>query len=265
VPVTLVHAADDARIDDYRNVPDPELLARRGVFIAEGRLVVRRLLEGRRFRVRSVMVTEPALASIGDALDAHPSMPVYVVSQATMNGITGFNMHRGCLAVGERPPMPDVVSLATGARRVLVMEGVANADNVGGLFRNAAAFGADAVLLDASSTDPLYRKAIRTSVGTALQVPFARVDDLGAALDTLRRAGLRLIALTPAPDARDLRETAADLRGQRLALLVGHEGQGLTDDTVEACDVRIRIPIAAGVDSLNVAAAAGIALYALTS
>jgi tRNA G18 (ribose-2'-O)-methylase SpoU len=262
VPILSVDDASDHRLDEYRNVPDPELLERRGRFVAEGRLVVGRLLTGGRFVTRSVLVTQPARASIAESLAARPDVPVYVVPQAVMSSITGFNIHRGCLAIGERPPAVRWQDVAVGARTIVVLERVANADNIGGVFRNAAAFGADAILLDPSSTDPLYRKAIRTSMGAALTVPFARLEPWPDALEELRRRGYVLVAMTPSASAT-LHESADALRRAPIAIAFGHEGEGLTAAALEACDCRVRIPIAREVDSLNVATSAGIALYEL--
>jgi tRNA G18 (ribose-2'-O)-methylase SpoU len=256
-------SADDPRIADYRNVPDPELLASHGVFVAEGRHVVRRLLTESRFRARSLLVTAAALDMLGDQLDGIPDLPIFVVEQAAMTEITGFNIHRGCLAIGDRPapvPWTDVVG---DARLVIVLEGVANADNVGGIFRNAAAFGAGAVLLGPSCTDPLYRKAIRTSMGAALRVPFAAMDDWPTDLTRLRERGFSVVALTPDVHAAPLHACAPALRDDRVALLLGHEGGGLSADALQAATVRVRIPTSDAVDSLNVASAAAIALYEL--
>jgi len=265
VPILPVSDPDDPRIHDYRNIPDPELVARGGIFIAEGRLVVQRLIEASRFRARSAMVTEAAFVQMRDLFARSPALPVYIVSQSVMNGITGFNMHRGCLAIGERVTMPDVAAIARGARRIVVMERVANSDNIGGVFRNAAAFGVEGVVLDPVSTDPLYRKAIRTSVGATLHVPFARAGSWPEPLATLRAEGLTVVALTPSMDAVPLRDAARELRDARVAIVLGHEGEGLTTETMATCDLRVSIPIAQKIDSLNVATAAGIALYELTS
>jgi tRNA G18 (ribose-2'-O)-methylase SpoU len=253
IPVACI---DDPRLDDYRNIPDPDLLRSRGIFIAEGRYVVRRLLASR-FRTRSILMTPAARDASGDVVEQAGELPLFVVSQETMNGIAGFNIHRGCLAVGERPPAAAWRDLARPASLVLVLEGVSNADNVGGLFRNAAAFGAGAVLLGPACADPLYRKAIRTSMGASLDVPFAALPDWPADLARLRADGFTLVALTPSGDARLS-------RADRTALLVGHEGEGLSEDALSAADVRVRIPMAGGVDSINVATAAAIALYELS-
>jgi tRNA G18 (ribose-2'-O)-methylase SpoU len=247
----------------------PELAARHGVFIAEGRLVVRRLLAESRFTTRSVLVTDAALAALADVLERRPALPVFVVPQPVMNAITGFNIHRGCLAIGERPAPRPWRELFHSPKRnsqlpspvVVVLEQLANADNVGGVFRSAAAFGASAVLIDSASTDPLYRKAIRTSMGASLQVPFARANPWPAALIDLRALGFAVIAMTPTPGARPLRDVADAVAGRPAAIVLGHEGDGLTTGALAACQFHARIPIASGVDSLNVATAAAIALY----
>jgi len=261
--VALVPVDDlsDPRIADYRNLPDAELLRDRAIFIAEGRLVVRRLLTSSRFRARSVLVTPPAYDSLRDLLDT-VELPVFVASQALLNDITGFNIHRGCLAIAERGSPLDWRTL-TAASRLVLIEQVANADNVGAIFRNAAAFGADAILLESSSTDPLYRKAIRTSMGAALWLPFARLEPWPEALTELRSGGTTLIGLTT--DATQTIDVVVQrVRDRSLGLLLGHEGNGLTAHAREACDHLARIPMAHGVDSLNVATAAAVALYELS-
>jgi tRNA G18 (ribose-2'-O)-methylase SpoU len=269
VPVIRIEDAADPRLHGYKGVLEPELAARNGIFIAEGRLVVRRLLAGSRLTPRSVLVTDAPLAALADVLERRPALPVFVVPQPVMNAITGFNIHRGCLAIGERPaprPWRELIQLPTPKSQlptpvVVVLERIANADNVGGVFRNAAAFGASAVLIDPASTDPLYRKAIRTSMGASLQVPFARADPWPAALIDLRDLGFAVIAMTPAPGARPLRDVADAVAGRPAAIVLGHEGDGLTTGTLAACEFHARIPIGSGVDSLNVASAAAVALY----
>lgn len=253
---------DDPRLNDYRDIPDAELAVRRGLFVAEGRLLTERLLTSG-FDTRSVMVTDAALLALHDTFERPAQIPVYVVPQATMNAVVGFTLHRGCIAIGTRPPSSSVTDVAADAHRLVVLERIANADNVGAIFRNAAAFGADAVILDPASVDPLYRKALRTSMGAALQVPFAHTPDLAAALSDLRAAGFTLLALTPSPRARVIASIAPRLRPARVAIVLGHEGDGLTAGTLAICDEQARIPMATGVDSLNVAMAAGIGLYEL--
>ena len=254
----------DPRLADYRNIPDSELVERRGIFIAEGRLVVQRLLNDSRFVTRSTMVTETALDALRPAIAMHPDVPIYVVPPSVMSDIAGFNVHRGCLAIGERPVAREWQDLARAARRLVILERIGDPDNVGSMFRHAAAFGADAVLLDGASTDPLYRKAIRTSMGATLVVPFARIDNWPEALRELGREDVVVIALTPSPTAPCLGAVARDVSGRRVALVLGNEGEGLTPAAFDACTHRARIPIAAGVDSINVAAAAAIALYELS-
>jgi len=264
----------DPRIADYRVVSDAILLERRGLFVAEGRLVVRHLLDDGRFRIRSLLVTPAAGAALrtglrtgdGSSSEELPS-PTYVISPEAMKGLTGFNFHRGCLALVERPapePPASVIARAGPAGPVVVLEEVTNADNVGGVFRNARALGAGAVLLSPGCCDPLYRKAIRTSTAATLLVPFARLDPWPDALAQLRATGFVLVGLTPRTGARDLDDFADDpARPRRVALLVGTEGGGLSAAVERTADVCVRISMAPGVDSLNLATATGIALYRL--
>jgi tRNA G18 (ribose-2'-O)-methylase SpoU len=261
VAVVAVNDPDDPRIADYRNISDAVLLEDRQLFVAEGRQVVRRLLAGGRLVPQSLLVTAPALAALERDLDPC-EVATYLVPQAVMNAVTGFNIHRGCLALGRRGAPLDWRLLARGARRLIVLERVGNADNVGAIFRNAAAFGADAVLLGPDCADPLYRKAIRTSMAAALSVPFAHAVPWPGALHELRDSGMRVIGLSPAAGATPLRDVAAIFDGG-VAVVAGHEGDGLTPEAMRACDILARIPMAAGVDSVNVATAAGIAMYEL--
>ena len=261
VAVVLVTDPDDPRVADYRNIPDPALLQERRVFVAEGRHVVRRLLATNWLVTRSVMVTAAALDALGDGID-RDAVPIFVVPQAVMNMVTGFNIHRGCLAIGERPASLDWRALARSADRLVVLERVANADNVGAIFRNAMAFGVDAVLLGPDCTDPLYRKAIRTSMAAALAVPFAHIDPWPDGLRELRNQGMTVIGLSPCADALPIRDVAT-LAHRRVAIVAGHEGDGLTREARAACATIARIPMAQGIDSLNVATAVAIALYQL--
>lgn len=259
-----IDSFDDERLAAFRNVPDPDLVARRGLFIAEGRLVVRRLLTASRLETRSLLVTEPALAALADVLDARDNLPTYVVPQAVMNRVTGFNFHRGCLAIGARPPARDWRDVTGAARRLVVLERIGNADNIGSIFRNAAAFAVDGVLLESECGDPLYRKSIRTSMAATLTLPFAVAGAWPDALLTLREEGWRTIALTPSLDAAPLKDVVAAVADQRVALVLGHEGDGLTPAALESCSHRARIPMKVDVDSVNVATAAAIALYELS-
>ncbi len=254
---------DDPRLAEYRTLSDGELLRRRHRFVAEGRLVVARLLESGH-RVESLLVNDASFHALEEPLSrASPHIPIYVCETDEFAAITGFNLHRGCLALAERPDVRAFEEVMRAADRLLVLEAVADADNVGSAFRNAASFGASVLLSDACC-DPLYRKAIRTSMGSTLRTPYARLADWPRDLATLKSEGFTLIALTPRADAIDL-PTWAKTPRQRLALLVGSEGPGLSADAQAVADVCVRIPISTGVDSLNLATATGIALYYFTN
>jgi tRNA G18 (ribose-2'-O)-methylase SpoU len=263
--VIRVASLDDPRVAGYRHLADPAWLERAGLFVAEGRLVVTRLLRSNRFRTQSILVTDAAYDALRDPLiAASAAIPVYVTDRDTMNRVAGFNIHRGCLALAERMPTATLESLPLdSARCVLVLEGVNNPDNIGGIFRSAAAFDADAVILGPACSDPLYRKSVRTSMAATLAVPFVDAGAWPEALAVLRAYGLRVIGLTPAEDAPALDEV--DLAGARVAILVGAEGDGLSAAAIEAADVRVRIPMPGPADSLNVTVAASIALYAYSS
>lgn len=261
MPSFDIHDTADSRLDDYRNIPDAQLVRERGLFVAEGRLVVRRLLTESTLTAKSVLATESARQALSDALESRPEVPVFVATPSVMNGIAGFNIHRGCLAVGERPEPRDWQELARGARLIVLLERVANADNVGAVFRNAAAFGADAVLVDEATADPLYRKAIRTSMGAALVMPFGRVPSVPDVLDELREAGFATVAMTPSSSALPLPEVVDAAAARPVAIVLGHEGEGLTQGALEACEFHARIPVSSDVDSLNVATASAVALY----
>jgi tRNA G18 (ribose-2'-O)-methylase SpoU len=243
-------------------VADPAALERAGLFVGEGRIVVERLLTDARFRVHSIAVTAPAAKALEAVLArATSSPPLHVCPAAELQAVTGFHFHRGCVALAERPrtlPIPDL----TNATRVLALEGVGNPDNVGGLFRAAFALGVDALLLDPTSGDPFYRKAIRTSMAATLRLPFARVAEWPDGLEEVRRAGFEIAALTPAADAIGL-DDYARAPHPRLLLAVGSEGAGLGASMMRYADARVRIPIDDRADSLNVVVAAGIALSAL--
>lgn len=251
----------DPRVDDYRSLASPGPGRRQDAFIVEGRNPVRLLLASR-FRTRSLLIATPAVDAMHDDLSRlADGVPVYVASHALLRAITGFNFHGGHLAIGERVPEPPLADLVAppGDRALVVMERVANPDNVGGVLRNAAAFGAAAVLLSPGCADPLYRRAIRVSMGSALVVPFATLGDWPRDLDRVRDAGYTLVALTPRADAPDIAHVAA----RRVAILVGHESDGLGAPILAAADVSARIPMAPGVDSLNAAAASAVALHRL--
>jgi tRNA G18 (ribose-2'-O)-methylase SpoU len=205
----------------------------------------------------SLKALEPRLAALAD-------IPVYVCSTGELTSIIGFNLHRGCLALAERPLDREASEVVTQAGLLLVLEGVGDADNVGSVFRNAAAFGAGGVLLSPGCCDPLYRKAIRTSMGTVLRVPYARMRHWPDDLQMLKDHRFTVVALTPRTDAIDLSAYALRAPRQKLALLVGSEGPGLMPETEALADVRVRIAMHPAVDSLNLATATGIALYHLS-
>jgi tRNA G18 (ribose-2'-O)-methylase SpoU len=264
--VDLVQSIDDPRLDAYREVRDGELVRARGLFVAEGRLVVRRVLEDRRFRLHSVLVTSTALDDLSPLLSSiEAEGPVLVASARDLAAIAGYDVHRGCLALVHRPSPIAVDDFVATADTLVVLEAVTNADNVGGIFRNAAAFGAGGVVLSPTCCDPLYRKAIRTSMGAALRVPFARAteEDWPGVLLRIRRAGFTIVALTPREPSEKLEAFSLRPRPAKVALIVGTEGAGLTPSVESAADHRVRIPISGEVDSLNVAVATGIALYRL--
>jgi tRNA G18 (ribose-2'-O)-methylase SpoU len=262
--ITPVDDPSDPRMDDYRDLTTadrrPDRPGGRGLVIAEGVVVVRRLIDSP-FPVRSLLGVPRRLAALTSDL-AGLDVPAYAADAATMAEVVGFHLNRGVLAVADRAVPPDPATLLRHARAVAVLEGVNDHENLGGLFRNAAALGIDCVLLGPRCSDPLYRRSVRVSMGHVLRVPFAELPGTWpASLSMLRAAGLRVAALTPAADAVPL--AASSLPGERVALLLGAEGPGLSAEALEAADVRVRIPMASGVDSLNVATAAAVAFHAV--
>ena len=256
--LTRIESLDDSRVSGYRHIAEPAQLLDLGLFVAEGRLVVRRLLDLRKWPIESMLLTRAAADSLGDVL-SRADAPIYLVNQDLMNVIAGFNIHRGCLALVRRPPLTTLDRIAAGPlARILVLEGVSNPDNVGGLFRSAAAFDIDLVVLGPRCGDPLYRKAIRTSMAATLSVPYAKAPQWPGAIRDLRNDGFTVVALTPNRAAAPLEEVFPH---SKLALLVGAEGGGLTAEALAAATIRIRIPMTPDVDSLNVTTAASIAMY----
>jgi len=253
----------DPRLADYRQVRERDLVGREGRFVAEGIVVLEKLVAAGRHPLRSVLVAQNRLEGVAPRLAGlAPETPVYVAAQPVMDAVVGFHIHRGVLALGERAePGPGELLHALPPRALVVgLLGIANHDNVGGLFRNAAAFGADAVVLDAQCCDPLYRKAIRVSVGAALSIPFARAPAGGDLAGLLEGYGFDLIALSPAGRLR-LSDVAA---APRQAVLFGAEGPGLAPEVMARART-VAIPMAGGFDSLNVATASGIVLHHLAS
>jgi len=260
-----VTSIDDPRIDVYRDVRDRDLRGRDGVFMAESELVIRRLLRTPE-RLHSLLLSPTRLEALGAALDVLPdSVPVYVAPVDTMTEIAGFHIHRGVLAAGLRPaaedltPEPFIDALPeTGPCLVLAASGITNVDNMGGLLRLAAAFQANGVLLDGDCCDPLYRKAIRVSMGHALSLPLAVAPDLQATLMGLKQRGCAVWAAETTDDAVDLQLCPP---GDRAVILVGNEGHGLSDAVLQVADHVVRIPMAPGVPSLNVVSAASVVLW----
>ncbi|MEQ3554563.1 RNA methyltransferase [Pseudonocardia nematodicida] len=263
--LTTVEHPDDPRIDDYRDLTTadrrPDRPGGRGLVIAEGVVVVRRLLDSP-YPVRSLLGVPRRLDELAADLDG-VEVPAYSTDADTMARAVGFHLNRGVLAVADRAAPPDPEALLAGARTVAVCEGVGDHENLGALFRNAAALGVDGILLGPGCSDPLYRRSVRVSMGHVLRVPFTGLEGAWPdALDVVRRAGFTVAALTP--DARAEPLAAAGLAGERVALLLGAEGPGLSDEALAAADRRVRIPMASGVDSLNVATAAAVAFHAVT-
>lgn len=270
MPLRLVTDPADPALADYLHLTDAELRRRvepaEGRFLAEGDKVVARAVAAG-YPVRSLLVEERRLpevrALLPGVLDA---VPVYVGTRALVARLTGFDVHRGVLASVDRLPLPPLPDLLAAARRVVVLEDLVDPSNVGSVFRAAAALGVDAVVLSPRCADPLYRKAVKVSMGAVLALPYARLERWPDGYEQLRTAGLRLLALTPAPDAVPLPALRPE-DVERCALLLGAEGAGLTRQALAAADVRVRIPMASAtadaVDSLNVAAAAAVACYAV--
>jgi tRNA G18 (ribose-2'-O)-methylase SpoU len=265
VPIVPVDDLDDPRLADYVHLRAPSrrmaLERERGIFTVEGRLSIEALLDSR-YEVRSLFVAEEHVARVASLVDT--DAPIFTMPAKAMEAVTGVHFHRGVLAVAERPQLPPVDDLVADATTVLVLEAVNDHENIGALFRNAAAFGVDAVVLDPTTTDPLYRRSTRVSLGHVLRVPFARVADGGwpGALAELAALGFTTVSLTPSPEATPLAQLVAE-HPERIALVLGAEGPGLTDAALAATERQVRIPMAPGVDSVNVATAAAIALSAL--
>ena len=264
-----IESLADARVDDYRDVRDADLRGG-GRFVVEGRLNVRRLVEVSPYRVVSMLVTPTALEALGDCAKRVAEAPdgrVFVASQEVLNGVVGYNMHRGCLAVAERRAPWTLDALRDGV--VVALDGLSDQENVGGVFRNAMAFGAAAVLLSPQCCDPLFRKALRVSMGGALRVPMVWADAWPDDLRSLAARGFEIVALHPAAGAEPIdtlsRASRPGAAARPTVLVAGAEGPGISPDVLAACDRRVRIPMASEVDSLNVATSVAIALHRLGS
>ena len=251
-------------LQDYQRLTDVAL--RRvsepagGLYIAESAKVIARALAAGH-RPRSVLLLEQWLPEVSALLEQY-DVPVFIGTAELLETLTGFEMHRGALASMHRPVLPDPAELLKNARRVVVIEDVVDHTNVGAIFRSVAGLGADAVLVTPRCADPLYRRSVRVSMGTVLQVPWTRLPDWPLAASILKDAGFHLAALALADDAVSLEHFAAH-RPQRVAIMLGAEGDGLSRQALDAADTVVTIPMQHGVDSLNVAAASAVALYAL--
>jgi tRNA G18 (ribose-2'-O)-methylase SpoU len=260
--VIRIDNPDDPRIAGFRDIRERDLTGREGLFVAEGEVVLNVLLSPQSLcRPKALLLDARRLESLAGLIGRAGGTPVYAAEQGVLDAIAGFHLHRGILAVGEKPRPRSIEEIlaALGPEAVVVVAcGIGNHDNVGGIFRNAAAFGAGAVLLDHRCCDPFYRKAIRVSVGAVLRTPMATGLDAKDAIRALTACGFQVLALTPAGEP-----LAAVERGGRLAVVLGSEGPGLPDDVLAMCRP-VGIPMSAGFDSLNVAVASGIALHHVT-
>lgn len=265
-----IRDATDPRLDDFRDLTHadrrPDRPGGRGLVIAEGVPVVQRLLASD-YALRAVLGVTSRIESLRSLLADQPA-PVYCASAEVMAAAVGFHLNRGVLASADRSPTEPVEQLIGSAERIAVLEGVNDHENLGSIFRNAAALGVDAVLLGPNCADPLYRRAVRVSMGHVLSVPFTELAGPAAswpaAIAGLRSAGFTVLAMTPRPSALALRELDP-ARYPRTAVLVGAEGPGLSQKALDAADLHVRIPMRAGVDSLNVATAAAIAFAHLST
>ena len=251
----------DERLADYRDLRDVQLRkhleAEHGLFLAEGEKVVRRAVESG-FPARSFLMAPRWLDGLSDVLDASDA-PCYVMSEALAEEVTGFHVHRGALASLQRRPLPGVAEVLAGARTVVVLEDIVDHTNVGAIFRSAAALGIDAVLLAPRCADPLYRRSVKVAMGAVFTVPWTRLDDWYDALPRISEAGFTTVALTLAGDATELESAVSGL--ERVALVLGGEGHGLSPRWEQSADRRAVIPMREGIDSLNVAAATAVACY----
>jgi tRNA G18 (ribose-2'-O)-methylase SpoU len=256
-----IDSAGDPRLADYRDLRDVQLRqsieAEHGLFLAEGEKVVRRAVQAG-YAPRSFLMARRWLDGLADVL-ALSDAPVYVVSEALAEEVTGFHVHRGALASLHRRPLPPVADVLADARSVLVLEDLVDHTNVGAVFRSGAALGFDAVLVAPRCADPLYRRSIKVGMGAVFQLPWTRLPDWYDALPAISTAGFTTVALTLADDAVPIDEAVAGV--DRLALVLGSEGHGLSSHWEQAADRRATIPMAAGIDSLNVAAASAVACY----
>jgi tRNA G18 (ribose-2'-O)-methylase SpoU len=259
--IEYIRDPEDPRLNDYVSLRDvalrTSLEAEHGLFLAEGEKVVRRAVEAG-YPVRSFLMAPRWLDGLGDVLERAGEVPCYVADPQIVEQVTGFHVHRGALASMHRRPLQEVSEVVAGARKVVVLEDLVDHTNVGAIFRCAAAFRMDAVLLSPRCADPLYRRAIKVSMGAVFAVPYARIPDWYDGLAGLRQAGFQVLALTPAADAVPLTSVAL---APRVAVVLGSEGAGLSERWMRSADMRVTIPIATDVDSLNVSAAAAVTCF----
>lgn len=263
-----IDTADDSRLADYVRLRESSLRrsleAAEGLFIAEGAKVIRRAVEAG-YRPRSYLLARRWLPELEDLVASQPEVPVYLVSEELAEQVTGFHVHRGALASLYREQRHSVSGLVANSNRLVVAEDIVDHANVGAIARSAAGLGWDGLLLSPRCADPLYRRAVKVSMGSVLSLPWARLDDWAGAIPALHQGGFTVAALTLRPDSIALDDFAHQLRAapRKLAILLGTEGQGLSSKWTSQADVAVRIPMRAGIDSLNVAAAAAVACYAL--
>jgi len=269
---TPIDSLDDPRLDDFRNVRDPDLRRERGLFVVEGRKNVEALVRFGRFETKAVLVTRAALDALAPVWSRLASdCELYLAEPRLLDAVVGYRVHRGCLAVGYRRDALPLGALVDAIRAlpedapqlVVALEDLTDIDNVGSLFRNALALAATGVVLSPRCCDPLYRKAVRVSMGAVLRLPYARATSWPEDLDLLRAEGFEIIALDPGEGSLELAEFAVRSRARRRVVVVGSEGDGLGDALLRHADARVRIAMAPDVDSLNVATAAAIAMHAL--
>lgn len=265
-PVIRLDTADDPRLADYASLTDVALRSRAepdmGVFIAESAAVIRRALASG-LRLRSVLMDERWFPDMSDVVAQAGAMeaPVFVADREVLESITGFHVHRGALAAMHRPNLRSVAEVLRGARRVVVLEDIVDHTNVGAIFRSVAGLGADAVLVSPRCADPLYRRSVRVSMGAVFHIPWTRLPAWDEGIAALHAAGFVVAALALEDGAVELDTFAADVP-DRLAMVLGAEGDGLSRRAIESADVVVRIPMESGIDSLNVAAASAVALWA---
>lgn len=261
--IVTVNDLTNPALEPYRKLQDRQSQSRAGLFVAEGRSVFARMVESGRHQVQSVLVSPAALVALESSIARLPAeTPVYVLPPAEIRVTAGFAIHQGCVALASRGSEPDTsAALQHNPATVVVLEELADPDNVGSIFRSARALGGDAVLLSQGTADPLYRKTIRTSMGAVFDLPYGRSRDLVADVAELRNRGYLVAALTPAAPATTIAGWAAHVAdGRKVALLVGNEGDGLSGRLLQAANVRVRVPMRAGADSINVHVAVAVAL-----